>query len=107
MAPQKIAIVSAKAARDLDDDMPHVLEAFRQRGVDIAIAEWDDPNLDWSEFKIALLRSTWDYSQRLSEFLDWATRAATQTHLQNPLAIIRWNTDKHYLHDLEKAGVAT
>ncbi len=60
----------------------------------------------WNDFDIALLRSTWDYSQRLPEFLEWASRVSTQTQLRNPLPVIRWNTDKHYLHDLEKSGVA-
>ena len=102
----RIALVTAKAARDLDDDLPPLLDALRQRGHDVALPDWDDADVRWSDFDIALLRSTWDYSQRLPEFLGWASRIATQTTLLNPLSVIRWNTDKHYLHDLEKAGVA-
>ena len=70
------------------------------------IVDWDDAAVRWSDFDIALLRSTWDYSQRLPEFLEWASHVSTQTQLRNPLPVIRWNTDKHYLHDLEKSGVA-
>jgi len=101
----RIALVTAKAARDLDDDLPPLLEALRRQH-EVTVAEWDDASVRWNDFDIALLRSTWDYSQRLPEFLEWASRVSTQTQLRNPLPVIRWNTDKHYLHDLEKSGVA-
>ena len=102
----RIALVTAKAARDLDDDLPPLVDALRQHRHEVTVAEWDDANVRWSDFDIALLRSTWDYSQRLPEFLEWALRVSTQTQLRNPLPVIRWNTDKHYLHDLERSGVA-
>jgi O-ureido-D-serine cyclo-ligase len=102
----RIALVTAKAARDLDDDLPPLLDALRKRGHEVATADWDDTDVRWTDFDIALLRSTWDYSQRLPEFLAWAANASAQTQLRNPLPVIRWNTDKHYLHDLEKSGVA-
>jgi O-ureido-D-serine cyclo-ligase len=102
----RIALVTAKAARDLDDDLVPLFDALRERGHAVEIADWDDTAVRWSNHEIALLRSTWDYSQRLPEFLAWASRVSMQTRLCNPLPVIRWNTDKHYLHDLEKAGVA-
>src|SRR5947209_16893244 len=67
----------------------------------------DDASVDWSGFDLAVLRSTWDYSQRLAEFLAWAARAAQKTQLLNPLPVLRWNTDKHYLSHLIEAGVPT
>lgn len=102
----RIALVTAKAARDLDDDLPPLLDALRERGHEVTVAEWDDADVRWNDVEIALLRSTWDYSQRLPEFIEWASRTSALTRLCNPLPVIRWNTDKHYLHDLEKAGVA-
>ncbi len=107
MNSPRIALVSAKAARDLDDDLPPLEAALQRKGADVIRVEWDDADAPWESFDIALLRSTWDYTQRLSEFLDWLTRAAALTHLLNPLAVVRWNTDKHYLHDLAKVGVTT
>ena len=103
----KIALVTARAARGLDDDLPPLQDALREGGADITVADWDDADADWSRFDLALLRSTWDYTERVDEFLDWAQRAAAQTRLVNPLGVVRWNTDKHYLHDLQSAGVAT
>lgn len=107
MNSPRIALVTAQAARDLDEDLPPLLTALRGLGADAHVAVWDDPDMDWTRFDLAVLRSTWDYTLRLAEFLDWAQRTAAQTRLLNPLSAVRWNTDKHYLRDLAAAGVAT
>ena len=106
--PRQLALVTAAPARDLDEDLAPLAAALRAiDGIQFHIVDWDDPTIDWSRFDVALLRSTWDYSMRLPEFLDWATRTSAATTLVNPLSVVRWNTDKHYLHDLAAAGVAT
>ena len=103
----KIALVTAIAAFSLDEDMPPLLAAFARAGVDAEVRAWDDTTVSWSRYDIALLRSPWDYTERLPEFLAWASRVSTQTRLLNPLAVIERNTDKHYLADLAKAKIAT
>jgi len=105
MPSHRIALVTTAAARELDDDLAPLESALREAGADIAILDWDDAGADWARFDLALLRSPWDYTQRLPEFLAWAERAAAATRLLNPLNVIRWNTDKHYLRDLKKSGV--
>ena len=102
MSKPTIALVTAEAARDLDEDLPPLESALRNAGADVVIAEWDRPH-DWSRFDIALLRSTWDYPQRLAEFFDWAAQVSTQTKLLNPLSVVKWSSDKHYLRDLVRA----
>jgi len=106
MSKPTIALVTAAAARDVDEDLPPLESALRKAGADLTIAEWDRPQ-DWSRFDIALLRSTWDYPQRLAEFLDWAEAVSQQTKLLNPLPVVKWNSDKHYLRDLAEKGVPT
>ena len=54
-----------------------------------------------------MLRSTWDYTQRLPEFFAWAGKVAGETTLLNPLPVVQWNSDKHYLRDLADKGVPT
>ena len=103
----RVALVSARAARGLDEDMPPLLAAFAAAGLDAEVADWDDPGVDWARFRLGILRSTWDYAERFAEFLDWAQRTATLTTLLNPPPVIRWNTDKHYLRDLSRAGIPT
>ena len=100
----RIALATAREALPLDDDLPPLIEAFAGEAV---AACWDDAAVDWSRFDLVLLRSTWDYVPRLGEFLDWCERVAAQTRLLNPPALVRWNTDKHYLADLAARGLAT
>jgi glutathione synthase/RimK-type ligase-like ATP-grasp enzyme len=104
----QLALVTAAAARDLDEDLPPLEAALRALpGIRTHVVNWDDRDVDWSTFDLALLRSTWDYSQRLPEFLAWAARASAATTLLNPLPVVRWNTDKHYLRDLAESGITT
>ena len=53
-------------------------------------------------FDAALLRSAWDYTERLAEFLAWVERTAAVTTLLNPAPVVRWNSDKHYLRTLAR-----
>ena len=100
-----IALVTAAAARNLDEDLGPLDAAMRAAGVAPSIIEWDDEAIDWSAFGLTVLRSTWDYSTRLPEFLRWIDRISPQTTLVNPREVVRWNTDKHYLAQLANAGV--
>lgn len=105
MSESRIALVSARIARDLDDDLVPLQHALTAMGTNVELTNWDDASIDWSCYALVLLRSTWDYTERLPEFLHWAQQVAAITHLLNPLDVVRWNTDKHYLHDLAAAGV--
>ncbi|MBV9830830.1 MAG: hypothetical protein JOZ82_04485, partial [Marmoricola sp.] len=48
-----------------------LVPALQARGIEARWVRWDDAGVDWSEGLVAV-RSTWDYDQRLPEFLDWA-----------------------------------
>ena len=100
-----IALVTTTAARDLDEDLPPLAAALTARGFAVETPSWDDASVEWSRFALALLRSTWDYTERLDEFLDWARATARRTRLLNPTELIAWNTDKRYLATLERSGV--
>ena len=100
-----VALVSARAARGLDEDMPPLIAAFAAAGAAAQIADWDDRSVEWQRFDLALLRSAWDYAERLPEFLAWVERTAAATRLVNPPAVVRWNADKHYLLELAGARV--
>jgi glutathione synthase/RimK-type ligase-like ATP-grasp enzyme len=102
-----IALVTARAARDLDEDLPPLFTSLSGAGAAVRVVEWDDGEIDWSQFDLALLRSTWDYSMRLPEFLEWTELVSKSTQLVNPTPVVRWNTDKHYLGELRQAHVRT
>jgi O-ureido-D-serine cyclo-ligase len=100
-----VALVSARAARALDEDLPPLLRAFAAAGARAEITDWDDGEVDFRRFDLALLRSAWDYTERLPEFLAWVERVAGVTLLLNPPPVVRWNSDKHYLRNLARGGV--
>lgn len=99
----RIAIVSTRELDVLDADEELLLPELPEGRV----VHWDDPAVDWASFDLAILRSTWNYTEHLEEFLAWATRVSQVTRLVNPVEIVEWNTDKRYLADLAARGIPT
>lgn len=79
--------------------------AFGELGFSVAEIPWDSPNHDWSQYSAVILRSTWDYTERLSDFMEALHGIDAQSTLLNPLSIVRWNQNKAYLGELASAGV--
>lgn len=78
--------------------------ALQARGARVHEPVWHDGTVDWTTFDLALVRTTWDYPARRDEFVAWATRAEADTQLWNPADVLRWNTHKSYLLELEERG---
>jgi len=90
----------------LFDDDHRLVEAFAGRAVDAQSVAWSDPGVDWDAFDVAVLRSTWDYVDRLPQFLDVIEAVeGSRCVLSNPAEAVRWNADKRYLDDLDTRGV--
>lgn len=87
-----------------DADLPALVAALREAGAEAEAVFWDDGDVDWAGYDLAVIRSTWDYSWRAAEFVAWAERCAKVTRLANPAEVVRWNTDKRYLGELAEAG---
>lgn len=100
-----IALVTTHEARGHDKDLGILSRALDACGAEWEIVDWDDQHVDWSRFSIAVLRSTWDYHERLGEFLVWARGVGAKTRLFNQLDIVQWNVDKRYLIDLAGASI--
>ncbi|MFF8937546.1 RimK family alpha-L-glutamate ligase [Streptomyces paradoxus] len=103
----RIAVVTydPRGEEHKDRDLPVLVRALRDAGADAVAVPWDDPDVDWAAFDLALIRSTWDYSWRAEEFTVWAERCAKATRLANPAGVVKWNADKRYLGRLAEAGV--
>ncbi|MEQ1513701.1 MAG: hypothetical protein ABL934_13620 [Lysobacteraceae bacterium] len=101
----RIAFVTAIASAALDQDMPLLIDACEGLGLRAEVRAWDDFTVSWARYDAVVLRSAWDYHARLPEFLRWCERVDRVARLLNPLPTVRWNTDKHYLADLEAAGI--
>lgn len=95
---------SAEFAAFLDQvDVP-LVAALEARGARVHRPFWHDEQVDWSGYDLALVRTTWDYTERRDEFVAWAERAGQQTRLWNPPDVLRWNSHKSYLLELEERG---
>lgn len=79
---------------------------FAERGWVAEFLPWDQTALAWSDFDAVVVRATWDYTRRLSEFLSTLEKIdSAGIRLLNPLSTIRWNACKTYLLDLQGLGV--
>jgi hypothetical protein len=102
LAQPHVALATCAALPELDNDEQLVIAPLEARGVRVMVAVWDDPAVDWAQYDLVVIRSTWDYTARRDAFVEWARRVP---RLANPADIVAWNTDKHYLADLASAGV--
>jgi len=90
---------------DPDLDIPFAIKAAEQLEIDLVFANWNDKSIAWESFDAAVIRSAWDYVPVRDEFLQFAKNVETRTKLFNSYDVMRWNTDKKYLSNLENKGV--
>lgn len=86
-----------------EDDLP-AAAVLKEAGLSVEFIAWDDPGADWSVFDRVIVRSAWDYSPRLEDFLSWVDRVGPE-RLRNSPETIRWNSDKRYLAELDGGGL--
>ena len=63
-----IGLVTAAVARELDSDLPLLGAALERAGTQFHFVDWHDESVDWSQYSMLVLRSTWDYHLRRDEF---------------------------------------
>jgi glutathione synthase/RimK-type ligase-like ATP-grasp enzyme len=103
----KTVVLATASSMPKPDPESHLLvTALDQRGVRARLLPWD-AKFDWSSADVVVVRSTWDYFERLDEFLSWADAVASVSRLVNAAAVLRWNTHKRYLTELIDRGVPT
>jgi hypothetical protein len=79
------------------------LVAERLGGAEFPV--WDDPTVDWDAYELVVIRSVWDYSHRVGDFLQWCERVGPR--LRNTPETVAFNTDKRYLATLSVPIVPT
>lgn len=103
----RVALATCREPPEPDVDEPLLVDALRAGGADVDVLAWDDPRAPFADRDVVILRSTWNYFERLDAFLDWADRVGRATRLRNDPATVRWNAVKTYLLDLEARGIPT
>lgn len=96
-------------AADLDryddwrDQKVQIEPLLAPHGIDVAWRAWTD--MRPLEFDLVLPLMAWGYHRDLPRWHAQLQRWQG-THFLNPLEVLRWNTDKRYLLDLERRGIA-
>jgi glutathione synthase/RimK-type ligase-like ATP-grasp enzyme len=101
----RVALATCAALPQLDHEDTPLVPALRRAGIDGVPLVWTDPAVDWSAHDLVIVRTTWDYPNKIAAFLAWTERVAAARPLWNPAPILRWNTDKRYLRELSAWGV--
>jgi hypothetical protein len=87
------------------DDERAVLPLAR-RGIKVDTVPWDRPGVDWRQYALVVVRSTWDYPQHAQRFLGVLEEIERLgVRLENGSEIARWNLQKTYLRDLAGKGI--
>ena len=101
----KIAFAISDEFPNLTDDDRLAADALGKRGLGVEPVLWDGKDVDWSAYSTVIIRSCWDYHNRVGEFYEWLQRLDEQgASVWNPTEILRWNMEKTYLSDLEGRG---
>jgi glutathione synthase/RimK-type ligase-like ATP-grasp enzyme len=102
----QVALVTCADERYLEPEVHDAAAALSARGVSTDVVSWDEDR-DWAAYQLVVVRTPWDYFDRVTEFLDWAGRVDRQTALVNPVDVLRWNSHKGYLVELTAKDVPT
>lgn len=102
----RVALVTCEAFPNLYDDDHLLVSALTALGIQGEPVVWSRAEVDWSAFAALVIRSPWDYFERLAEFRAWlSARFASGVRMINPPETLEWNFDKRYLQELAHKGV--
>lgn len=100
-----VLLVTSSTWPDGEPGYPALDAALAARDISSRWVVWDDPAVAWAEARMVAVRSTWDYTGRYAEFLAWARKVESVSHLLNGADVFAWNVDKSYLAALEGVPV--
>lgn len=88
-----------------DDEL--AIGPLAELGWDVRTLSWRDRSIDWNDFDLVVIRTTWDYQRDPGAFLATLKRIqSSNARLENPLDVVKWNLDKRYLRELANAGIS-
>ena len=102
----EVALVTCADERYLEPEVHVAADALRAAGVSTDVVSWDEDR-DWGAYELVVVRTPWDYFDRVTQFLDWAARVERETSLVNPADVLRWTSHKGYLAEFTAKSVPT
>jgi glutathione synthase/RimK-type ligase-like ATP-grasp enzyme len=99
----RLALATCAHLPGIYPDDVHLANSLKRLGIEPVSCIWNDPAVDWSRFDTVLMRTTWDYFKHYAAFTRWLDRLAIPTI--NNRELLRWNSEKRYLLELERHGV--
>lgn len=104
-AAARVGLLTCAALPLGDSDDEHLTAALARANLSTQWIEWNstDPNTLAEQVDFLLVRSPWDYPEHHTEFLTWL--AAVPVPVHNTPDVVRWNSHKGYLLDLDASGV--
>jgi len=100
----RIAFATCSPRQPMWEDDQRAADALAEAGVEVDFIAWDNPDAGWESYERVVIRSAWDYGDRLEEFLAWTEKVGEQ-RLRNTPEVVRWNSDKRYLAELDGGGM--
>lgn len=95
-----------KYASGVENEDQVLLDFLKKKGLTISREIWNDPLVNWADYDLAILKSPWDYFDRISEFYTWLNKLEDlDLRLLNPSKVVKWNSDKHYLSEIAASGL--
>lgn len=104
MNDPKVTLVTSLQYPQLRAEEQKLPQLLKDRGIEVEVRPWNDPNTDWDNAGVCVLRSLGEYDVNSPEFLQWAKSIK---RLLNPVDIIEWNRDRHFLKELSSHGINT
>ncbi len=83
-------------------------EPMNQCGWHVDHVSWRQPGVDWNQYDVAIIRSTWDYQSDVEAYMGvLKTISDSSALLLNSLSIVKWNINKNYLQEVQAKGAET
>ena len=104
----KIAWITSEETHPATPDDIVAIEYLRKQGYHVDSVVWEvSPAHRLKGYDLVIIRSPWDYSQKIEYFNMWLNQLEKNgVNLLNSVPLIRWNSSKEYLLELEKKGIS-
>lgn len=110
MQIQQIALITCQSlgsyTANADSEDERLYQFLTAKGLPVTWQVWDDETIDWTAFDAIIIKSPWDYFDKIDAFYSWLQKLESlNCKVLNSVKTLRWNADKIYFKDLEAQGI--